>query len=264
MNFLDNLEVAPDDLPPKTPTHRSLPPVSQLPPSAPDDEPHATAHQHPVPALRLGREDAMRCLFSLLLVAQASGYVPAGAVRGLAVRTKACDVQMLNLFGNTDESRTRRDSLSLRSAPAGSRKVTFRKPNTATKGLTLGLVFKEGMGKAVIIDRIIPGTEAARLERNGQIRPGDEITMVSATFGDEMWSSRGVGKYRLEKSIAVRQGMSISFVVESSSDSKKRNMQQFKKKRDAEAERMTRLQKQLAQEVEDDKKKGGLFGGLFN
>ena len=109
-----------------------------------------------------------------------------------------------------------------------------------------------------------PHDTAARLERNGQIKPGDEVTMVSAAFGDEMWSSRGVGKYRLEKSIAVRQGMSISFVVESSSDSKKRNMQQFKKKRDAEAERMTRLQKQLAQEVEDDKKKGGLFGGLFN
>eukprot|EP00966_Prymnesium_polylepis_P307283 7100957-Prymnesium_polylepis.1 len=30
--------------------------------------------------------------------------------------------------------------------------------------------------------------------------------MVSATFGDEMWSARGIGKYRLEKSIAVRQG----------------------------------------------------------
>lgn len=87
----------------------------------------------------------------------------------------------------------------------------------------LGLKFRESFGKAVYIDKIIPGTEADRLKKAGQIKEGDQITMVSATFGDELWSARGVGKYRLEKSIAVRQGMTIQFVVEgSSSDDKKR------------------------------------------
>ena len=99
--------------------------------------------------------------------------------------------------------------------------VAFRKENAATQGLQLGLKFRESFGKAVYIDQIIPGTQAAALEAKGQISKGDEITMVSATFGDEMWSAKNVGKYRLEKSIAVRQGMFIKFVVESSNDNSK-------------------------------------------
>ena len=181
-----------------------------------------------------------------------------------AASSRACvnDVQMINLFGNNAESNKRRDALSFRQARAGDRKVTFRKPNTATQGLVLGLKFRESFGKAVYIDQIIPGTEAARLEREGKIKKGDEITMVSATFGDEMWSARGVGKYRLEKSIAVRQGATISFVVESSDDNSKNAMKALAAKQKKEQDRISRLQRQLTKEVEQEKKKG-LFDGLF-
>lgn len=106
------------------------------------------------------------------------------------------------------------------------------------------------------IQDILPNSEAARLEKAGQLRKGDEVVMVSATFGDEMWSARGCGKYRLEKSIAVRQGMTISFVVEAPDDGSAKRMAELKKKQDKEAQRMTRLQKQLTQEVEAEKKKG--------
>merc|ERR1719453_849028 len=99
----------------------------------------------------------------LSLFSTASGYHAALPLRQSSSvqsrRAAACDVQMINLFGNNEE--------------------------------------------------------AAKLKRQGKIKEGDEITMVSATFGDEMWSARKVGKYRLEKSIAVRQGMTISFVFES-------------------------------------------------
>merc|ERR1719353_2821842 len=141
-----------------------------------------------------------------MLAAMAAGFQePLLTSRHHAVsQSRVAEVHMLNLFGNNEESKARRDALSFRQARAGDRKVTFRKPNTATQGLGLGLKFRESFGKAVYIDAIIPGTEAARLEREGKIKKGDEITMVSATFGDEMWSARGVGKYRLEKSIAVR------------------------------------------------------------
>ena len=116
----------------------------------------------------------------------------------------------------TDESKQRRTALSYRSAQPGDRKVSFRKPNSATGGLMLGLQFREApFTKAVYIDKILPNTEAARLESQGKIKVGDEITMVSATFGNDMWSVRGVGKMRLEKSISVRQGMNIKFCVES-------------------------------------------------
>merc|ERR1711965_1053108 len=97
--------------------------------------------------------------------------------------------------------------------------------------------------------------EAARLEREGKIKAGDGGVMVSATFGDEMWSARGVGKYRLEKSIAVRQGMTISFVFENSNDNDKKKKAELQKKAQKESERISRLQKQLTQEVEAEKKK---------
>ena len=105
------------------------------------------------------------------------------------------------------------------------------------------------------IDQIFPNSEAARLEKAGQTQGGDEITMVSATFGDEMWSARGIGKMRLEKSIAVRQGMTISFVTESTDKNTQKNMKAMQEKADKEAARMTRLQKQLTAEVEAEKKK---------
>ena len=83
--------------------------------------------------------------------------------------------------------------------------------------------------------------------------------MVSATFGDEMWSARGIGKYRLEKSIAVRQGMTIAFVFESKDAKSKKSQAEAAKRQQVEKDRMTRLQKQLTEEVEATKKKG-LFG----
>jgi len=155
------------------------------------------------------------------------------------------NIQMINLFGNNDESKKQRDALSLRSARPGDRKVTFRKPNSATQGLMLGLKFRESFGKAVYIDGIVPGSEAARLEQQGKIKKGDEVTMISATFGDEMWSARNVGKYRLEKSIAVRQGMTISFVFENSDDNSKRARQAAAEKAKKENQRISRLQAEV-------------------
>ena len=269
----------------------------------------------------------MRGLCCIALASSVAGYAPSvlPVAHPRAASTRSVCAAM-NLFGRDEESKTRRDSLSLRGAPLGSRKVTFRKPNTATQSLGLGLKFKESFGKArrspgsasvpprahhtitpqatpshthaphiwrhgesprvaksrhpaaitlsrtcalpmptpqaVTIEKIIPGSEAARLEREGKIQKGDEIVMISATFGDEMWSTRGVGKYRVEKSIAVRQGMFISFVLEGASDSKKSNMAQMKRALEAEAQKMSRLQRQLQQEVDAEKSKGA-FGGFF-
>ena len=156
----------------------------------------------------------------------------------------------------------RRDSLSLRDARAGDRKVTFRKPNSATEGLVLGLKFKESFGKAVYIDAILPGSQAARLEKQGKLRKGDEVVMVSATFGDEMWSSRGIGKQRLEKSIAVRQGQTIKFVLEASDDNSRAKKRALAEKLKKEQAMTSRLQAELAKEVDaaKSKPKGKLFG----
>ena len=66
----------------------------------------------------------------------------------------------------------------------------------------------------------------------------------------------GVGKYRLEKSIAVRQGMTIDFVFENSDDNSKKRQNELAKKKKSEGERLSRLQQQLTAEVEAEKKKG--------
>merc|ERR1719231_2004855 len=133
------------------------------------------------------------------------------AVAAQSSRAVTSGISMINLFGNSEESARRRDALSFREARPGDRKVTFRKPNAATEG--------------------------ARLEREGKIKVGDEIVMVSATFGDDMWSARGVGKYRLEKSIAVRQGATISFVVEGKDKDNQKRLKEMAEKQKKEQER---------------------------
>uniref|UniRef100_A0A7S3RFE6 PDZ domain-containing protein n=1 Tax=Emiliania huxleyi TaxID=2903 RepID=A0A7S3RFE6_EMIHU len=227
-----------------------------------------------------------------LSVAVCSFVAPAGtASRGsVAAATAAAPVaphvRMMNLFGRTEESKKQREFLSLRDAPSGSTRVQFRKPNQATTGLTLGLKFRESFGKAVYIDQILPNTEASRLEKSGKIQKGDEaralalsvlpcplpppagalqgcserplcprpqIVMVSATFGGEMWSAKGIGKMRLEKSIAVRQGMTIDFVVERSGEKDKKAKQKASEAAKKEADKMSRLQAQLTREVKEDK-----------
>lgn len=203
----------------------------------------------------------MRSACFALICLGASAYRPAVLTHRQqpTCSARTTSPTMINLFGNNEESQKRREALSFRSARPGDRKVTFRKPNQATDGLLLGLKFRESFGKGVYIDKIVEGTEAARLKREGKIFEGDEVVMVSATFGDEMWSARGVGKYRLEKSIAVRQGMTISFVLESPQDAKR--LAQMNKDAQKEKDRMTRLQKQLQDEVNAEKKKGwSLFG----
>jgi hypothetical protein len=170
------------------------------------------------------------------------------------------DTEMFGLWGENEESQKRVNDLTLRSAPPGARKVSFRKPNAAMSGLDLGLKFRESFGKNVYIDKILPGSEADRLKKEGKIVEGDEVVMISATFGDEMWSSRGVGKYRLEKSITVRQGMFLNLVVENSDANDKRRAKKAAEEAEKQRRFQGRLQSQLEKEVNEEKNKGPFVG----
>jgi hypothetical protein len=46
------------------------------------------------------------------------------------------------------------------------------------------------------------------------LHEGDVVVAVSATFGDEVWSTRGVGLDRVLKSIRVRSGNYVTLVLE--------------------------------------------------
>jgi hypothetical protein len=91
--------------------------------------------------------------------------------------------------------------------------------------------------------------------------------MCSATFGDQMWSTRGVGLTRVLAAIRVRAGPQVSLVFESPNQYKKKaatSVSQRKAMENARAAAQAKKDKLLT-ELEDDeaKLKKGKFFGLF-
>jgi len=103
--------------------------------------------------------------------------------------------------------------------------------------------------------------------RTGIVREGDIVTMCSATFGDQMWSTRGVGLTRVLAAIRVRAGPTVKLVFESSKETASKAKSSTKAAKAAEEARIRAQQKkdQLLKELESDEKrlKKGKFLGLF-
>ena len=76
----------------------------------------------------------------------------------------------------------------------------------------LGIVLEEAEDGMVCIAKISPNGNAA--QSGFDIRVGDIIIAVSATFGDEVWSTRGVGLEMVLKSIKIRSGDFVTIVLE--------------------------------------------------
>ena len=91
--------------------------------------------------------------------------------------------------------------------------------------------------------------------------------MCSATFGDDMWSTRGVGLTRVLAAIRVRAGPQVKLVFESPNQYKSKVAQSSKQKQAADEARMAAQAKkdQLLSQLEKDEKKlkKGKFLGLF-
>lgn len=91
--------------------------------------------------------------------------------------------------------------------------------------------------------------------------------MVSATFGDDMWSTRGVGLTRVLAAIRVRAGPKVKLVFESTEQYKKKAATSTKQQKAMEDARLVAAAKkdQLLTELEGDEKKlkKGKFLGLF-
>jgi hypothetical protein len=91
--------------------------------------------------------------------------------------------------------------------------------------------------------------------------------MCSATFGTQMWSTRGVGLTRVLAAIRVRAGSTIKLVVENKAGYKKKaalTAQQQKATATA-AQQAQKKKDSLLKELEKDegKLKRGKFLGLF-
>eukprot|EP00594_Rhizosolenia_setigera_P006525 CAMPEP_0178952328 /NCGR_PEP_ID=MMETSP0789-20121207/7745_1 /TAXON_ID=3005 /ORGANISM="Rhizosolenia setigera, Strain CCMP 1694" /LENGTH=197 /DNA_ID=CAMNT_0020633349 /DNA_START=203 /DNA_END=796 /DNA_ORIENTATION=- len=145
---------------------------------------------------------------------------------------------------------------SSRSAGVNDRVVELRRP--------LGIVLNEDENGNVYVETVAPRGNAAR---TGDVKEGDIVVMCSATFGDQLWSTRGVGLTRVLSAIKVRAGPTVKLVLESTSDYKNRAAQTTKAAQAAEEARVRAQKKrdQLLSELEKDEQrlKKKKFLGLF-
>jgi len=161
----------------------------------------------------------------------------------------------LNVFGGWDGDLLKRARES-RSADVGDRVVELVRP--------LGLVLNQDEKGNVYVETVAPRGNAAR---TGKVKEGDIVTMCSATFGDQMWSTRGVGLNRVLNAIKVRSGATVKLVLENPQESKQKAAMTAKQIKAAEEARRAAQAKrdELLNELEQDEKRLNpkKFFGLF-
>lgn len=182
------------------------------------------------------------------------------AAKGFSVVTTtssdaaATTTTALSMAGEDDD--LLRFARSSRSASSDDNVVELQKP--------LGLVLNQDDNGNVYVETVAAKGNAAR---TGKINEGDIVTMCSATFGDDMWSTRGVGLTRVLAAIRVRAGPRVKLVFESSTQYKKKAALSTKQQQALEDARVAAQAKkdQLLSELESDEKKlkKGKFLGLF-
>mmetsp|Transcript_15448 Transcript_15448/g.38426 ORF Transcript_15448/g.38426 Transcript_15448/m.38426 type:complete len:198 (-) Transcript_15448:3267-3860(-) len=187
----------------------------------------------------------------VLLVVQTSTAFSPNVRPAATTMTSSTAVSMAG-----DDEDLLRAARSSRSASTDDNVVTLMKP--------LGLVLNQDDDNNVYVETVAPRGNAAR---TGKVKEGDYVTMCSATFGDQMWSTRGVGLTRVLAAIRVRAGPTVSLVFESPNQKKKRAQLSSKQRKAQEDARLAAQAKkdQLLSELEKDEKKlsKGKFFGLF-
>jgi len=149
-----------------------------------------------------------------------------------------------------------RANRAARRAGATDRIVEIRQP--------LGMELDEDAEGNVYVRKL---TKGGRAEKTGMVFEGDIVAMVSATFGDDMWSARGVGLDRVVKSIQVRNTKPVKLVLEAKNEQleKKRQAIAFKELSDAELAAKQKKDDELLAAMEQDdkalrKKRTGFMG----
>lgn len=156
----------------------------------------------------------------------------------------------LNMANEKDLIRWAR---SARTASADDRSVELKRP--------LGIVLEEDDSGNVYVETLAPRGNAAR---SGIVKEGDIVVMCSATFGDQLWSTRGVGLTRVLSAIRVRAGPTVTLVLENSSDRDRKVTQTTKAAKAAEdaRARATAKKDQLLKQLDADGK--SVFVLLFH
>lgn len=149
-----------------------------------------------------------------------------------------------------------RFSRSSRSAGSDDNVVELLRP--------LGLILNQDADGNVYVETVAPKGNAAR---TGKVKEGDIVTMCSATFGNDMWSTRGVGLTRVLAAIRVRSGNTVKLALESPDDYEKKAEMTTKQRQamdDAKAAAQAKKDELLAELEKDEKRlKSKKFFGLF-
>ena len=195
----------------------------------------------------------MRVLLALALLAPARALVPPQAP-STTRKTTLKSWQPNTNFNGEQENRLTDFERAARDAGAGERKVTIRKP--------LGLVLDARPGGDVFVKEITPGGNA---EAVGGVKVGDTIQMCSATFGNQMWSTRGAGLDRVMRAIEVRAGPTCSLVLQSKAEQKNFLADMFGQQKKVQQQRIADAQTKreiLEAEVKAERKEAakGWFG----
>lgn len=198
----------------------------------------------------------MKSAITAIVVAAAAVSVPSttGLAPSVALNSKTRTPTALSM--SDEDQEFMRWARASRSATSGDNLVELRRP--------LGLILDEDDYGNVFVKTVAPKGNAAR---TGLVKEGDLVTMCSATFGNEMWSTRGVGLTRVMAAIRVRAGPTVSLVFENPNQ---RQLKGEEVARQAEAAREARERAQakrdmLLKELESDERKlkKGKFLGLF-
>jgi C-terminal processing protease CtpA/Prc len=96
-----------------------------------------------------------------------------------------------------------RANREIRRAGANDRIVELKKP--------MGMQLDEDKDGNVFVASIEKG---GRAERSGVVFVGDYVRMVSATFGEDMWTCRNVGLTRVVSCINMRNTKPVRLVLE--------------------------------------------------
>jgi C-terminal processing protease CtpA/Prc len=143
-----------------------------------------------------------------------------------------------------------------RSAGAGDRSVELFQP--------LGLELDEDKEKNVFVKSIEKGSRA---EKSGLVFEGDYITMASATFGTDMWSTRGVGLSRVLTTIRMRNTQAVRLVLEAPNEAEEKRRRSIayaeaseEQKRLDQAKADSLLKDMLNEDKELLKKRKGFLG----
>merc|ERR1711871_1701634 len=98
-----------------------------------------------------------------------------------------------------------------------------------------------------------------RAAKTGKVFVGDRIAMVSATFGDDMWSCRGVGLSRVLAAIKVRNTKPVKIALEASSEAEEKKRRAIAFAELSEKEK-AKKQEMMAEDKELLKKRKGFLG----